>query len=194
MTKPKKKDQIYDDSWIYILLETTLVILIESLKTYSFRILDVYLTYSIFLLPLVYFITNYITKKYDYKKAIAAISISGVMSVCFPLVMGFALGKTVPLSSLTGEFCAYVSSQFVNLTTYTFLLNNTKKRGILIFLTYIFSLIVYYMFYTLIHLNMIILDNFWKGYLLTLIIQFFITLPIAAFDIIIKRGEEKVSK
>ena len=112
--KKKKKDEIiYNDCWMYILLLTTLVILIESLKSYNFKIFGVYLTYSVFLLPLVYFLANYITKKYDYKKTIAAISISGVISVCFPVVMAFAMGKTITLSSLSGEFCAYVTSQFV---------------------------------------------------------------------------------
>ena len=35
--------------------------------------------------------------------------------------MAFAMGKTITLSSLSGEFCAYVISQFVNLTIYIFL-------------------------------------------------------------------------
>lgn len=190
--KKKKKDEIiYNDCWMYILLLTTLVILIESLKSYNFKIFGVYLTYSVFLLPLVYFLANYITKKYDYKKTIAAISISGVISVCFPVVMAFAMGKTITLSSLSGEFCAYIVSQFVNLTIYIFLLNNTKSPRIMIFLNYMFALIVYYMFYTLIYLNLIVLDNFWEGYLLTLVIQFIICIPIALIDKAVKRGHIK---
>lgn len=190
--KRKKSDKYYDDSWMYILLLTTLVILLESLKSYMFKISDVYLTYSIFLLPLVYFLANYITKKYDYKKTVVAISVSGVMSVGFVAVMAFALGKQLMLSSLSGQFCGYVISQFVNLIIYSFLLNNTNSPGILVFLTYLFSLIIYYMFYTLIYLNMIILDNFWAGYLLTLAIQFVICIPITIIDKKVKRGREKI--
>lgn len=190
--KQKKKDDIiYNDCWMYILLLTTLVILIESIKNYSFKIFGVYLSYSIFLLPLVFFLSNYITKKYDYKKAIAAIAISGVMFVCFQAIMSFAIGRQLALSNLSGEFCAYVVSQFVNLTIYVFLLNNTRSPGILIYLTYLFSLIVHYMFYTLIYLNMIILDNFWEGYMITLLIQAVICLPIAIADKSIKRGKEQ---
>lgn len=189
-TKRRKKEELYNDCWLYILLLTTLVILLGSLKSYTFKIFGVSLTYSLLLLPLVYFLANYITKKYDYKKTIAAIAISGVMSVCFVAIMSFALGKNLMLSSLSGEFCAYVVSQFINLTIYQFLLNNTDSPGILIFLTYLFSLIVYYMFYTLIYLNMIILDNFWEGYLLTLAIQFFVCIPIAIIDKLTKRGKE----
>lgn len=189
-TKRRKKEELYNDCWLYILLLTTLVILLGSLKSYTFKIFGVSLTYSLLLLPLVYFLANYITKKYDYKKTIAAIAISGVMSVCFVAIMSFALGKNLMLSSLSGEFCAYVVSQFINLTIYQFLLNNTDSPGILIFLTYLFSLIVYYMFYTLIYLNMIILDNFWEGYLLTIAIQFFVCIPIAIIDKLTKRGKE----
>lgn len=192
MIKLKKEVPLENDCWMYILLLTTLVILLESIKSYMFNISGVYLTYSVFLLPLVYFIANYITKKYGYKKTVAAISISAVMSIGFVAIMSFALGKKLILSSLSGQFCGYVISQFVNLTIYTFLLNNTESPGILAFLTYLFSLIIYYMFYTLIYLNMIILDNFWAGYLLTIAIQFIICIPITIIDKKVKRGRAKI--
>lgn len=188
MTVKKKKDEIYNDSWLYILLLTTLVILIESLKTYKFTIMGASITYGVFLLPITYLIVNYIAKKYDYKKAIAAIALSGVSFVFFVNIMSFALGERFILSSISGEFCGYVASQFVSLTIYLFLLNNTKSPLVLVFLNYIFSLIVFYMFYTLIYLNMIILDNFWTGYFVTLGIQFIICLPISYLDKSIKRG------
>lgn len=190
--KIKKEELIYNDCWMYILLLTTLVILCESLKSYTIKIFGVYLTFSLFLLPLIYFLANYITKKYDYKKTVAAIAISGVILVCFPMIMAFALGKSMSLSNLSGEFCAYVVSQFINLTIYLFLLNNTKSPKILIYLNYLFSLVIYYMFYTLIYLNMIILDNFWKGYLITIIIQAFLVIPITIIDKKIKRGQQKI--
>ncbi len=187
----KKVEELYNDSWMYILLLTTLTILLESLKTYTFKISGVRLTYSLFLLPFVYFIVDYIAKKYDYRKAIASIAISGVMFVCFSAIMSFAMGESLILTSVSGEFCGYVVSQFINLTIYVFLLNNTKSPYILVLLNYVFSLIVYYMFYTLIYLNMIVLDEFWKGYFITLIIQFIICIPMTIVDKKIKRGREK---
>ena len=54
-----------------------------------------------------------------------------------------------------------------------------------------FALIVYYMFYTLIYLNLIVLDNFWEGYLLTLVIQFIICIPVALIYKAVKRGNIK---
>lgn len=189
--KTKKRKEVYSDSWMYILLLTTLVILIESLKSYTFTINQVSVTYSIFLLPIIYLITNYITKKYDYKKSIVAISISGVSLVLFVLIMNFALGKIMDFSDISGQFCGYVVSQFVNLTIYKFLLNNTNSPFFLIFLNYLFSLIVFYMFYTLIHLNMIILDDFWTCYFMVLDIQAVICFILSIIDSKIKVGTKQ---
>ena len=63
LTKEELKD-LYNDSWIYTMLLSTLIILIESLKTYTFGLFDVELTYSLLLLPLVFLITNYMNKKF----------------------------------------------------------------------------------------------------------------------------------
>lgn len=188
--KRKNNDNLYDDCWMYILLLTTLVILLEALKTYTFPIAGIRLTYAIFPLPLIYLLANYITKKYDYKKTIAAIAISAVLFVCFIATISFALGERLILSNISGEFCGYVISQFINLIIYNFLLNNTKSPYLLVFLNYMFSLVVYYMFYTLIYLNMIILDSYWKGYFITIGIQTIICLAIAYLDKRIIRGRD----
>ena len=188
----KQQPQFYDDSWMYILLLTTLVILIESLRTYHFQVLDSVVTYGVFLLPFIYFIVNYLTKKYGYEKGIVAISVSGVSLVLFVLFMDWLLGNPITFSGVCGEFCAYVVSQLVNLTIYKFLLENTKSPFILVFLNYMFALIVFYMFYTLIYLNMIILDHFWLGYFVTLLIQSVICLFITFLDVLIAKGREKL--
>lgn len=181
-------EDIYEDCWMYVLLLTTLVILIGALKTYYFELIGIRVTYSVFLLPFIFLITNFITKVFDYKKAVSAIAISGVMYICFMAVISFAMGKSLILSSLSGEFCGYVISQFVNLSIYYFLLKNTKMPTILLFITNLFSLIVFYMFYTLIYLEQIQFETFWSGYLLTLGIQFIICIPISIIDKRIKKN------
>ena len=189
MTK-KKQEELYDDSWLYILLLTTLSILLESLKTYKFQLMGVSISYAIILLPIVYLLVNYITKKYDYKKAVAAISISAVISVCFMAIVSFALGKNLILTSLTGEFCGYVVSQFVNLTIYNFLLNNTKSPTLLILFNYLFSVIIFILLYTLINLGNMNLDSFWTKYFLMVCISFGMSIPMAFIDKRIKRGRD----
>ncbi len=187
-----KKDEIYNDSWLYSLILVTLTIFLESLKKYTFTIFGVNLTYALFLLPSVYFIANYIMKKYGYKKAIVSVSASGLALVLFYTLITIMLKSNLLLTDISGEFCGYVISQFVNITIYAFLLNNTKEENyFLVVGTYMFSLIINYMFYTLIYLNKLALNNFWKGYLITLVIQLVICLIIGIFDLKIKRGREK---
>lgn len=186
---PKKKlEEQYNDCWIYILLLITLTILIQSVKSYTFNIFNTTIGYNVILLPGTFFIVNYICKKYDYKKAIAAISLSAVMMVSFIVVINFALGKNIMMSSMTGDFCGYIISHFINLLIYEFLLNNTRSPYYLILLTYLFSIIVYYMVYTLIHLNLVILDGYWIRYFATILIELIICIPVSFIDKQIKRG------
>ena len=138
MEKKKKET----DLWIYVLLLTTLVILTESLKTYTFKIMTVDLTYSIFLLPIAYLLIGIIAKKFDYKKAIASIAVSGVIFVSFTFILAYFVDTNYILRSISGEFCAYILSSFTFLTVYIFLLNNTESPQLLIAINYLFSLMI----------------------------------------------------
>lgn len=184
-------EEKYEDCWIYILLLTTLVIFISSLKSYCFTILGVELTYAVFFLPLIYLVANYITKMFDYKKAVAAISISGVMSICFLAIISFAMGKTLILSKQSGDFCGYVISQFFNLTLYQLLLTNKKNSPINVFLVTLFSLVIFYLFYTLINLRELTYSTYWIGYGITICIQGMICIPLSILDYKIRKKKNK---
>lgn len=187
--KPKKEvNEEYEDNWIYILLLSAIVILGQSLKSYTFSVGDFSLTYSLFLLPIIYFLTNYITKKKGYKKSVMGISVSAIAMILFVMIMNFVTGRGFDFSNVSGDFCGYVVSQFVNLTIYQFLLDNTKSNFILILLTYIFALVVNYLFYSLICMNTLVLDNYWIAYFTTLIFQIVISILLTFIDIQIKRG------
>ncbi|HIR49347.1 MAG TPA: VUT family protein [Candidatus Faecimonas gallistercoris] len=176
--------------WVYVLLLSTIVILAQSLKDYTFSFDNITLTYSIFVLPIVYFVTNYITKKYGYTKSIVGISVSGVSLVLFSLIMSFVIGTKFSFYDICGGFCGYVVSQFVNLTIYQFLLVNTNNSFVLIYLTYLFAFVVNYLFYTLIYMNLLVFDNYWISYFTTLIIQGILCFLLTFFDVNIKRGIE----
>ena len=139
-------EEKYEEFWIYILLLTTLVIFLSSLKSYTFTLMGVELTYAVFFLPLIYFVANYITKMFDYKKTVAAIAISGVMSVCFLAIISFAMGKNLILTKHSADFCGYVVSQFFNLTIYQLLLANKKTTLINLFIVNLLSLIILIIF------------------------------------------------
>lgn len=176
--------------WVYILLLSTIVILAHSLKDYTFSFDNITLTYSLFVLPVVYFVTNYITKKYGYAKSVVGIAISGLLLVLFSIIMSFVIGKSFNFYDISGEFCGYVVSQFVNLTIYQFLLVNTTGSFILIYLTYMFAFVVFYLFYTLLYMNLLVFDNYWTSYFSTLLLQGIICLLLTFFDVNTKPGLE----
>lgn len=176
--------------WVYVLLLSTIVILAQSLKDYTFSFDNVTLTYSIFIIPIIYFVTNFITKKYGYSKSIIGISVSGVALVVFSFLMSFVIGQDFNFYDICGGFCGYVISQFVNLTIYQYILLNTTGSFILIYLTYLFAFVVNYLFYTLIYMNLLVFDNYWVSYFATLILQGIMCFLLVFFDVNMKRGIE----
>ena len=176
--------------WVYVLLLSTIVILAQSLKDYTFSFDNVTLTYSIFIIPIIYFVTNFITKKYGYSKSIIGISVSGVALVVFSFLMNFVIGQDFNFYDICGGFCGYVISQFVNLTIYQYILLNTTGSFILIYLTYLFAFVVNYLFYTLIYMNLLVFDNYWISYFATLILQGIMCFLLVFFDVNMKRGIE----
>ena len=176
--------------WVYVLLLSTIVILAQSLKDYTFSFDNVTLTYSIFIIPIIYFVTNFITKKYGYSKSIIGISISGVALVVFSFLMSFVIGQDFNFYDICGGFCGYVISQFVNLTIYQYILLNTTGSFILIYLNYLFAFVVNYLFYTLIYMDLLVFDNYWVSYFATLILQGIMCFLLVFFDVNMKRGIE----
>ena len=176
---------------MYILLLSTLVILAESLKTYNFQIKGINLTYAVFILPFIYMVTNYITKKYGFRRTLIAIAISAISLISFILLMNFAIGRTFDISNIVGGLLGYLISQMVNTIIYKFLLVNTNSPYLLIVLNYIFTYIVFYMLYTIVYINIIITDTFWTSYFITLGIQTIISIGLAFLDKKIKVGMSK---
>ena len=188
MTKGRKK---YNDCWMYIFLLSTILILTESIKNFNISFMNVEVTLALFLIPIIIWLTNYITKIYGFRRTLGAIIISAVSLLAFIILMNFAIGKNLNIGSLTGSLLGYLISQLVNTMIYKFLLVNTNSPYILVLLNYIFGFIIFYMIYTLVHLDMIIPDTFWKSYFVTLGIQTIISTLLAFVDKKIKIGMSK---
>ena len=186
MTKEELQD-MYNDSWIYIMLLSTLVILTESLKNYTF-VFTTKITYSVFLIPIILLISNFITKKYGFKRSLLGIIISTISLIAFVAVMYFAIGANFSFSVISGQVIGYVVCQLVNLCIYCFLLNNTTSPYILVLISYLFSLIAFYLVYTIVQADLVIGQNFWNGYFISLGIQLTELTVITMFDKSIKRG------
>ena len=105
--KSEKKDVVYYDSWIYILLLTTTLLLTYAISNYTFSISYIRLTYSLFLIPFLYFILNLIIKKYGYPEAIKSISISGLSLVLFVVIIDMLSGNGLSFNNVYKEFCGF---------------------------------------------------------------------------------------
>lgn len=171
-----KKKQ--NDLWIYILLQSTLLIFIESLKTYNVNILGNPISLSIPVLPFIFYISNCIIKKYGYKYGLLNILISSLSVILFIVLMSFSLNKVYDFSTYKGELFAYIGSQLFNITIFKYIHNNTSKSYPIIYLSYIFSLIMFHMIYTLSYLDTTILDGYWKKYFINIILQIIVCIPI----------------
>lgn len=124
-----KKRNKKEDSGEYVLFVTTLMILYQSIKSYTFPFWGTRFSFSLFLLPFSYYIINFITKRFDYKKGVSAIAISSVIFVSFTSILSFIMNSDLILLSLAGDFCGYVVSQFINLLIYLYILKNHKNIG-----------------------------------------------------------------
>ena len=163
-----------------ILIQSSLFFIIGGLFDNS--LFKVEMTVATFLIPFIFAITNYITKKYGFRRALSGIIISAISMILFILLMCFAVGTEMNFSALSGGLIGYLISQIVNTMIYKFLLTNTNSPYILVLLNYVFAYIVFYMVYTVIHLDMIILDTFWISYFIVLAIQTIMSLALAFID------------
>ncbi len=177
MKEEQKRDFI-----IHLLLQVSLLILVESLKTYQFSILNTLISFSIPVLPFIFLSTNYITKRYGNTKALLSIVITALSTLLFVLVMSFATNKTLIINDYKGDFLAYIISQVINLVIYNYLRKNTKLTYPLLFLSYIFSIVFFYMIFTLSYINTTIIDGYWKRYLISMIIIILVCIPVTIID------------
>lgn len=172
----------YNDSWMFIFLLSTLLILTESVKNYTFTIQNLEFTYAIFIIPFLYFITDYITKKYGFKRGLTSIVVSAIALIAFILVMNFSLGSTFDFSCLNGGLIGYIVSQMVNVMIYRFLLINTTSPFVLVLLNYVFGLVIFYVVYTLVNMNITITNTFWVEYFIVLVVQTLMCIALTVID------------
>ena len=162
--KTKKKETIQNDSFIFIMLLATISTLAVALKDYTFSMIGINITFSIFIIPFILFTSNYITKKYGFKETLYGILISSLIIVTFLVLIKDLTNQRVIVLELLGYFFSYFISMFINLSIYYYIILNFKSNVILIYLNYVFSLIINHLMYLIFLHNMIMTDNFWKSY------------------------------
>jgi len=152
------------------------------LKTYNIDIKNNIISLSIPMIPFLFLINNYISKKFGYKKGLLSIIVSSISVTLFIILMSFSLNKVFDFSIYKGELLSYIISQLLNLIIYRYIQHNTKTSYPVVFLSYVFSLIIFHMVYTLSYLDTTILDGYWIRYLLNISIEVIVCICITILD------------
>ena len=152
------------------------------MKTYNIDIKNNIISLSIPMIPFLFLINNYISKKFGYKKGLLSIIVSSISVTLFIILMSFSLNKVFDFSIYKGELLSYIISQLLNLIIFRYIQHNTKTSYPVVFLSYVFSLIIFHMVYTLSYLDTTILDGYWIRYLLNISIEVIVCICITILD------------
>lgn len=172
----------------YIFLLASCLLLVEVLDNFKVNVIDINTTYKVVFLPVIFFLTNVVTKKFGFRVATISIVISTIASFLFSSFLNVILLSKINIFLTIGDVIGFMVAMFINLSIYYYLLINTKMSFIPVILTYIFSLLINNLTSMLFKYNMIYSTYFWQEYVLLILIQFIVILPIAIIDREIKRG------
>ncbi len=186
-----KKNIINNECFMFSMLLATISILAVTLNDYTFKIGVLNITFSVFVFPIILFISNYITKKYGFKAALQAIFISSLTIVAFIILIKDLVNQPISFLELCGQFISYFIGLFINLCIYYYNLINFKENIFLIYFNYIFSIIMYHLVYLLFLYNMLATEYFWNQYFVSLIIQGLMIIGLVWLDSKIERGISK---
>ena len=190
VSRPVRKKEFHEHFSVYLILLSTVLICLHVMSRFNLEIDDLTIGYSTILFSTIYFITNVITKKFDFKKAIIAIGTSVIAMLIFVYFSKYLNTKVVDSYIVYGQVFAYIISQLLNLIIYYYLLVNTELKARWIYMTYIFSLAAYYFISILFSTRIIITDTFWPTFFCSLILSGILAAMYAFFDSMIKRGQE----
>lgn len=190
----KRKDSIRrqreNDAFMLSMLLSVTCLLATSLKLYQFTLFHQPLSFSLLIIPIVVFISNYITKKYGFKDSLNGIIISSLMLIAFLILIKDLTNQQIDFIELLENFVTYFISLFINLSIYYYIISNMLSNHIMIGLTYMFTMVLNSFLYLLFFHGLVVSNNFWLEFTISIVIQFIISFVLVFFDTKIKRGTE----
>ncbi len=185
----QKTTRSTENLYVYIFLLSAVWICLYVMSRFGLVIHGLTIGYSTILLPTIYFITNVITKKFDFKQSIFAILISSVAMLIFVYFSRFVNTKVVDYFIIYGQVFAYIMSQLINLIIYYYLLVNTDLKARWIFLTYLFSTMVYYFIAILFSTRLVFASAFWPTFFTSIGFSTIFAIMYSFYDSMIQRGQ-----
>lgn len=187
--KSRKSIEKYNnDIFMLSMLLSVTCVLAVALKTYQFTIFGSTLTFSLFIVPFIIFISNYITKKYGFKNSLFSTVVSTLMIVTFLLLIDNLTNRQASIMEIGGFIVIYFGSMFVNLLIYYYIILNMTSQSIMIGLNYLFTLVLNSFLYLLFFHNLVLSNSLWIELTLSFIIEFIISIGLIYCDRKIERG------
>lgn len=190
--KKKKLDQkeIENDFLLFCFLLSTFAMLTSALQKYSFPISGYSISFSIIIFPSLIFISNYITKKFGFKRSFLSIVISSLVIIAFVILIQDLLGKRIDLIEIGANCLSSFVSLIINLWIYYYIVINIEPRyeSIWTYIGYIFAIAINHIIFMLFSTNMVVVDHFWISYFISIIIEAIVSILFVYFDHRIKRG------
>ena len=183
-----------DDSWVYVCLLTAVALLTISLKPFVFNQQGIDISFSIFLLPFVFFTANYITKKFGYIETLKAIFASALAMIVYLIITSLIFEANIGLVEIGGDIFGYIAAQLVNLTIYYYLLVYAEGHGLLIFMNFVFSILVFHFVFMLFSFSSLPMETYNVTFMTSLIIQLIIFIPLSFLDSQVAVKKQKYAK
>ena len=188
MKSRKSIEKYNNDIFMLSMLLSVTCVLAVALKTYQFTIFGNTLTFSLFIVPFIIFISNYITKKYGFKNSLFSIVVSTLMIVAFLLLIDNLTNRQASIMKIGGFIVTYFGSMFVNLLIYYYIILNMTSQSIMIGLNYLFTLVLNSFLFLLFFHNLVLSSSLWIELTLSFIIEFIISIGLIYCDRKIERG------
>ena len=189
--KKVTKKEIENEFLLFTFLLATISVLATSLKSYTFLLFGLNITFSVFVLPCILFISNYITKKEGFKNSLYAVIISTLMVKAFLFLIENLTNQKANVMEILGYSLSNFVSLFINLAIYYYILINLSYKSIMVELNYMFAFILNSFINLLFLNNLAFTNNFWGQFKIAIVIQFIISIVLVCFDRKIERGIEK---
>lgn len=177
-----------NDVFMFSILLSVICILAVSLKSYQFTVLGNTLPFSLFVVPFIIFISNYITKKFGFKNSLFSICVSSLMIIAFLLLIYNLTNREASIFEMFGLTVTYFGSLFVNLLIYYYVIFNMTSKSIMIGLNYVFICFLNSFLYLLFFHEMVLSNSLWMQLTISFIIQFIISIGLIYRDRKIERG------
>ena len=189
--KQAKIKKEVENSFVFLsLFMGVAAMLLVVLHRFTFNIFGYEIMSSIFMLPILVLISNYITKKIGFDKSLKSILISMLMMAGIIILLDDLLRKNISSLDIAANLISFFVSMLINLSIYYYITTNieTKKSTYLVFLNYVFTIIVYQMVYMIFISKLAITSDFWMSYFIMIIIGGIISAVLSIFDKKIERG------